>query len=105
MKRIANESNGVLTVETEIKTNIRVLYCHICYCNVKCDTKSHVDQNLNTGQHMAKLNEFKTKQLSQKMFQNTSKDFKSDLCEFLVTCNVPFDRLKNRIQNVFSKIC
>ena len=38
MKRIANESNGVLKVETEIKTNIRVLYCQVCYRNVKCDT-------------------------------------------------------------------
>ena len=98
MKRIANQSNGVLTVERDIKTNIRVLYCQVCYCNVKCEsynTKSLVDQHLKTGQHMAKLNKFKTKQLSQTMFQNTSKDFKSDLCEFWVTCNIPFDRLKN----------
>ena len=95
MKRCANESNGVLTVETDAKTNNRVLYCQVCYCNVKCDSKSHVEQHLKTGQHKAKLNDFKTKQLSvQTMFQNTSKDFKSDLCEFLVTCNIPFDRLK-----------
>ena len=94
MNRFANESNGVLTVETDAKTNNRVLYCQVCYCNVNSDKKQHVDQHLNTGQHMAKLKEFKTKQLSvQTMFQKTNKDFKSDLCEFLVTCNIPFDRL------------
>ena len=28
------------------------------------------------------------------MFQKTNNDFKSDLCEFLVTCNIPFVRLE-----------
>ena len=67
MKWFANESIGVLTVETDIRHN-QVLHCHICYWNVKIVWKFHVDQH-SKNQHKAKLNNFKSIQLfSQTMF-------------------------------------
>ena len=37
MNRFAKSSNGVLTVETDEKTNRRVLYCQPCYTTVNSD--------------------------------------------------------------------
>ena len=94
MKRFANGSGGVLTVENDVKTNKQVLYCQACYCAVNSDRKSHVDQHLKTSNHLIKVKEFKSKQTSvQPMLQRKQTDFKSGLCEFLVTCNIPFDRV------------
>ena len=94
IKRFAAVSNGVLTAQNDEKTKSQVLYCQACYCVVNSDTKSHVDQHLKTANHRKKVKDFKTKQESvQTMLQSKKSDFKSDLCEFLVSCNIPFDRI------------
>ena len=50
MNRFSKLSNEVLTLETDEKTNSRVLYCQAC-TTVNSDRKTHVDQHLKNVQH------------------------------------------------------
>lgn len=96
MKRFIREFGDILTIQTDEKTKSQVLYCQCCHCVVNSDQKSHVNQHLKTSNHRTKIKDFKSKQISvQKLFTNSQKEFNADLCEFLVSLNIPFHRLLN----------
>ena len=103
INRYANKSNGVLTVQTDPKTGKSILFCQCCYTNVNCGQKSQLDQHLNTTSHKQKLKTFQTKQISvDKCLQNTQQEFNLELCQLLVSLNIPFNRLSHPM---FKQFC
>jgi uncharacterized protein YoxC len=94
MKRFVREFGDVLIINTDQMTKTHVLYCQCCEVVVNCDRKTLVQQHINTGKHKNKVKDFKSKQNTvQNLLIDKQKQFKSDLCEFMVSLNIPFCRL------------
>ena len=101
MNRFAELSNGSLTVETDQKTNSRVLYCQTCYTTVDSYRKTH----LNDAHLLKKVEEFRSKHLSvQTMVQKKTNDFNSDFCEFSVLIYLSI-RSQNLDSKIFPGVC
>jgi hypothetical protein len=96
MKRFVREFGDVFTINTDVKTNIHILYCQSCLVKVNCDQRFQVTQHVNTGQHQKSIKNWKTKQITvQESIAKSQNEFNKDLCKFLVSLNIPFDKLLN----------
>ena len=94
IKRYANQSGGILTIQSDNKTGSHVLYCQCCLSVVSFDRKCHVDQHLRSKNHESKAKGFHGRQISvQNLFDGNQTEFNMDLTEFLVHMNIPFDRI------------
>lgn len=87
-------------------TDGQILFCLMCNSNVTATKKFQVDQHLKTAKHL-KNAELK-KPIQTLLTQNlgaTSKvsEFNKDLCEALVSANIPVHKLKNLSLGIFWK--
>jgi hypothetical protein len=78
--------------ELFIQTDI--LYCKSCETKLRAQSKSHVRQHLETPKHQKSMQTFNCGQITTRQTSiNNRNDFNSDLCQFLISTNIPFYRL------------
>jgi len=77
-----------------------ILFCKICETKVNSDKKYNVSQHLKTDKHLKGINRCKEqtqRKQQQLMTVNISKksSFNKDLCEALISANIPLNKLSN----------
>jgi hypothetical protein len=96
MTRFVREFGDVFTINIDMKTNTHILYCQSCTVKINCDQRFQVTQHVNTGQHQKSIKNWKTKQITvQESIAKNQTEFNKDFCKFLVSLNIPFDKLLN----------
>lgn len=96
----------------DFTTDGKIVYCVQCEKNITCTKRFQINQHVNTALHVYNKNKKKTVHqilLSNCMSKNeTSKsnDFNKDLCEMLISCNIPLKKLNNvNMRNFLKKYC
>ncbi|KAF0688154.1 CGG triplet repeat-binding protein 1, partial [Aphis craccivora] len=87
--------SNIFTIDSSI------LFCKICETKVNSDKKFNVFQHLKTDKHLKGINRCKEqtqRKQQQLMTVNISKksSFNKDLCEALISANIPLNKLSNR---------
>ena len=82
------------------KIDSSILFCKICETKVNSDKKYNVSQHLKTDKHLKGINRCKEqtqRKQQQLMTVNISKksSFNKDLCEALISANIPLNKLSN----------
>lgn len=86
--------SNIFTIDSSI------LFCKICETKVNSDKKFNVLQHLKTDKHLKGINRYKEqtqRKQQQLMTVNISKksSFNKDLCEALISANIPLNKLSN----------
>jgi hypothetical protein len=96
MKQFIRQLDNVFTINNDVKINNHILFCRSRLVRVNCDRKSQVTQHINTGQHNNSLKNLKTTQITiQDSIAKSQNEFNRDLCKFLVSLNISFNKLLN----------
>jgi hypothetical protein len=92
MRYFVTEFGDVLTINKDIKTNNEILFCQSCMVRVSCDQKSQVKHHIESGIHMKSIKNWKSKQKNaQELIVNDKQEFNRDLCQLLVSLNIPLE--------------
>lgn len=95
----------------DLITDGQIIYCVVCEKNIPCEKKFQVDQHIKTSGHVVKKRKESTPVQTLLTSIPSSKcqeksDFAVDLCNALVSSNIPFHKLNNpNFKNFLKKYC
>jgi len=94
LKKLVREFGEAFCINTDPILKKQILFCQSCNCEVNCGQKSQVKQHIKTQNHRNSIKNFKSKQRSvAECFNLSQNEFNSDLCKFMVSNNIPFNKL------------
>ncbi len=96
LKQYVKQSNGVFSIERDVITQCEYLYCKPCGQPVPCDRKSQVTQHIGTQKHESELKKFDVNQPKIDEILSKNQNTFNDLCKFLISLNIPFNRLLDK---------
>ena len=89
---------GSVFSKTQSSSDDETLFCNICKKNINCSKKCNLKQHLNKVFHK----ESENKTTINTFF--TQNDFNQELCEMLMSCNIPlFNANKQKFKNFIEK--
>jgi len=91
---------------TDFSTDGHVLYCKMCEIKIKFEKKYNVSQHIKTDKHQKNVKR-KNEQAQRKVQQlltnqnSVKSDFNMDLCQAMVSANIPLNKLSNNVFRTF----
>ena len=80
----------MLSIRKDSESDQNYIYCSSCKKDIKCYQKSHIVQHINSVLHKNSINDYKENR------DITQNEFNSDLCDLLVSLNIPLSKVEDK---------